>query len=262
MPPSTDAAPPLALITGASAGIGTACAERFAAEGYSLALWARRAERLRELATRISLQYGTAVHTDGVDVRDYAAVEAAATRMREAAGEPDVLVNNAGLAAGMDFIHEGSPDDWDRMIDTNLKGLLHVTRAVLPGMVSRRAGHVINIGSTAGHQMYPRGNVYSATKFGVKALTKGMNVDVAGSGVRVSSVDPGYVDTEFSLVRFAGDQERADATYRGFQPLEAADVADAVWYVASRPAHVNVFDLVVMPTAQRDAFIVDREESE
>lgn len=262
MPQSTNAAPPLVLITGASAGIGTACAERFAAEGYALALWARRADRLRELASRLSLQYGTVVHTDGVDIRDYAAVEAAAGRMRDQAGDPDVLVNNAGLAAGMDVIHEGSPEDWDRMIDTNLKGLLHVTRAVLPAMVERGSGHVINIGSTAGHQVYPRGNVYAATKFGVRALTKGMNIDVAGSGVRVSSVDPGYVDTEFSLVRFEGDQERADATYRGFQPLDAADVADAVWYVASRPPHVNVFDLVVVPTAQRDAFIVDRDGAE
>jgi NADP-dependent 3-hydroxy acid dehydrogenase YdfG len=146
------------------------------------------------------------------------------------------------------------------MIDTNLKGLLYVTRAVLPGMVERDTGHVINIGSTASHQVYPRGNVYAATKFGVKALTKGMNIDVAGTGVRVSSVDPGFVETEFSRVRFDGDDERAAAVYEGFRPLAADDVADAVWYVASRPPHVNVFDLVITPTAQRDAFVVDRDQ--
>ncbi|HSM09549.1 MAG TPA: SDR family NAD(P)-dependent oxidoreductase [Gemmatimonadota bacterium] len=254
--------PPLTLVTGASAGIGEACARRFAAEGHELALWARRGERLETLASQLSLRHGTTVHRAAVDVRDRAAVAAAAAALVDEAGVPDVLVNNAGLAAGLDLVHEGDPDDWDRMIDTNLKGLLNVTRAVLPGMVERDSGHVINIGSTAGHQVYPRGNVYNATKFGVKALTKGMNVDVAGTAVRVSSVDPGFVETEFSRVRFGGDGERADAVYEGFEPLKADDVADAVWYVASRPPHVNVFDLVIMPTAQRDAFVVDRDESE
>ena len=259
MPRSSDTARPLALITGASAGIGQACAGRFAAEGWDVALWARRADRLHDLAARLKEDHSTEVHAGSVDVRDRDAVNAAAAALIESAGLPDLLLNNAGLAVGRDFLHEGSADDWDRMIDTNLKGLLNVTRAILPGMVQRGSGHVINIGSTAGHQVYPRGNVYCATKFGVKALTKGMNVDVAGSGVKVSSVDPGFVETEFSIVRFHGDQEQADATYEGFQPLAAADVADAVWYVASRPAHVNVFDVIIMPTAQRDAFVVDRE---
>lgn len=249
---------PLTLITGASAGIGAACARRFAAEGHDLALWARRLERLDDLASKLALEHGVTAHTAAVDVRDRDAVEDAARSLIDSAGVPDVLVNNAGLAAGLDFLQEGDPDDWDRMIDTNLKGLLYVSRAVIPGMLGRDSGHVINIGSTAGHQVYPRGNVYNATKFGVKALTKGMNVDVAGSGVRVSSVDPGFVETEFSVVRFHGDGERADEVYEGFQPLDAGDVADAVWYVASRPSHVNVFDLVLVPTAQRDAFIVDR----
>ncbi|MFW6084056.1 MAG: SDR family NAD(P)-dependent oxidoreductase [Gemmatimonadota bacterium] len=249
---------PLTLITGASAGIGRACARRFAAEGHDLALWARRTERLDDLAGQLTLEHGVTVRTAGVDVRDRDAVERAAGSVIEETGAPDVLVNNAGLAAGLDYLHEGDPDDWDRMIDTNLKGLLYVSRAVLPAMIARDSGHVINIGSTAGHQVYPRGNVYNATKFGVKALTKGMNIDVAGSGVKVSSVDPGFVETEFSVVRFDGDRERADRVYEGFRPLEADDVADAVWYVAGRPAHVNVFDLVLVPTAQRDAFIVDR----
>jgi len=252
----------LTLITGASAGIGAACAWRFAAEGHDLALWARRGDRLEALASKLALRYGTTVHRAAVDVRDQGAVADAAAQLIDEAGVPDVLVNNAGLAAGLDPLHEGDPDDWERMIDTNLKGLLYVTRAVLPGMVERDSGHVINIGSTAGHQVYPRGNVYNATKFGVKALTKGMNIDLAGTAVRVSSVDPGFVETEFSRVRFDGDDDRAAAVYEGFKPLTADDVADAVWYVASRSPHVNVFDLVITPTAQRDAFVVDRDVPE
>ena len=253
---------PLTLVTGASSGIGEACAHRFAAEGHDLALWARRSERIEALGSKLTLRFGTTVHRATVDVRDRDAVTAAAATLIADAGVPDILVNNAGLAAGLDLLHEGDPDDWDRMIDTNLKGLLYVTRAVLPGMVERDSGHVINIGSTASHQVYPRGNVYNATKFGVKALTKGMNIDVAATGVRVSSVDPGFVRTEFSRVRFDGDDERAAAVYDGFRPLDPVDVADAVWYVASRPPHVNVFALVIMPTAQRDAFVIDREEPE
>lgn len=248
----------LALVTGASSGIGAACARRLAGEGFRLALWARREDRLAELSSQISLQFGTEVRTASVDVRDRSVVCAAAETLIDEVGVPDVLVNNAGLAAGLDPIHEGSFEDWDRMIDTNLKGLLNVSRCILPGMVERGSGQVINIGSTAGHQVYPRGNVYNATKYGVRALTRGMNMDVAGTDIRVSSVDPGFVETEFSTVRFHGDRERAAGVYEGFKPLAADDVADAVWYVASRPAHVNVFDLVITPTAQRDAFVVDR----
>lgn len=249
----------LALVTGASSGIGAACARRLAGEGFRLALWARREERLAKLSSQISLQFGTDVRTTSVDVRDRSAVCAAAEALIDENGVPDLLLNNAGLAAGLDPIHEGSFEDWDRMIDTNLKGLLNVSRCILPGMVERGSGQVINIGSTAGHQVYPRGNVYNATKFGVKALTRGMNMDVAGTDIRVSSVDPGFVETEFSMVRFEGDRERAADVYEGFKPLTAEDVADAVWYVASRPPHVNVFDLVITPTAQRDAFVVDRD---
>ena len=249
---------PLALVTGASAGIGEACARRFATEGWNLALWARRSDRIKALANRLQKDHSIVAHAASVDVRDRLAVEAAAASLIEQAGVPDLLLNNAGLAAGRDLLHEGSTDDWDRMIDTNLKGLLYVSRAILPAMVERRSGHVINIGSTAGHQVYPRGNVYNATKFGVKALTRGMNMDVSGTGVRVSSVDPGFVETEFSIVRFHGDREKADATYEGFEALTADDIADAVWYVASRPAHINVVDMIVTPTAQRDAFVVDR----
>jgi NADP-dependent 3-hydroxy acid dehydrogenase YdfG len=252
--------PRLILITGASSGIGAACARRFAAAGDRLALWARRRDRLDALAAELRAAHGTDSHVAAVDVRDRAAVAAAAQALTTAAGVPDVLINNAGLASGMAFIQEGDPDDWDRMIDTNVKGLLYVTRAILPGMVARGTGHVVNLGSTAGHQVYPRGNVYNATKFGVRALSEGMGLDVAGTRVRVSSVDPGYVETEFSEVRFHGDRERARATYRGFTPLSAADVAEAIAWVVDRPPHVNVLDLILVPAAQRNGYVVDRKE--
>jgi 3-hydroxy acid dehydrogenase/malonic semialdehyde reductase len=249
----------LALITGASAGIGEATARRFAAGGAELVLWARREERLRALAEELQAAKNVRIHTQGVDVRDRAAVDEASARLLREVGTPDLLLNNAGLASGLALLHEGDPEDWDRMIDTNLKGLLNVTRAVLPAMVERGTGHVINIGSTAGHQVYPKGNVYNATKFGVRALTEGMNLDVAGTGVRVSSVDPGFVETEFSVVRFHGDEERAESVYEGFEPLTADDVADVVAFVATRPAHVNVHDVVLLPTAQRNVYVLDRK---
>lgn len=250
----------LILITGASAGIGEACARRCAADGANLVLWARRRDRLLALADELSEDARADVHVAGVDIRDRAAVQAEAAKMHEASLVPDVLINNAGLASGLATLQEGDPEDWDRMIDTNVKGLLHVSRAFLPPMIELGRGHIVNIGSTAGHQVYPRGNVYNATKFAVRALTEGMNLDVAGTPIRVSSVDPGFVHTEFSLVRFRGDREQADAIYRGFQPLVAEDVADAIHYVINAPAHVNVFDLVLLPTAQRNIYVVDREE--
>lgn len=245
------------LITGASSGIGAACARRFAREGADVILWARRHDRLQELAREIAPSASGTVHLDTVDVRDRAAVNAAVAALAEDS-VPDVLINNAGLAAGFDFVQDGDPDDWDRMIDTNIKGLLNVTRAVLPSMIRLGRGHIINIGSTAGHMTYPRGNVYAATKHAVRALTEGMNLDVQGTPIRVSSVDPGFVETEFSVVRFAGDRERADQVYQGFQPLSGDDVADTVCYVAGLPEHVNILDVVVVPTAQRNVFIVDR----
>lgn len=250
----------LVLITGASAGIGAASARRFAAAGAHLVLWARREDRLIELGKELHNRHGVNVHTAAVDVRDREAVNGAAGVVLEDVGTPDLLLNNAGLASGMSFLQEGDHEDWDRMIDTNLKGLLNVTRAILPAMVERGTGHVINIGSTAGHQVYPKGNVYNATKFGVKALTEGMNLDVAGTGIRVSSVDPGLVETEFSVVRFHGDEERAGAVYQGFTPLAADDVADVVLFVATRPAHVNLHDVVLLPTAQRNVYVLDRQE--
>jgi serine 3-dehydrogenase len=250
----------LALITGASAGIGEACARRFAAEGADLVLWARRSQRLDRLATELPAAHGVRVECYVVDVRDRDRVEEVAATLIEAGRVPDVLLNNAGLASGLAKIQDGDPSDWDRMLDTNVKGLLNVTRAFLPDMIRRGRGHVINIGSTAGHQVYPMGNVYNASKFAVRALTEGMNLDVAGTAIRVSSVDPGFVETEFSVVRFHGDEERAEAVYRGFQPLAAEDVADAVFYVVNAPAHVNVADMVLLPTAQRNVYVVDRTD--
>jgi len=250
----------LILITGASSGIGEACARRFATDGANLVLWARRSDRLERLAADLPRGDRASVQLAAVDVRDRAAVNRAATELSAGGYVPDVLLNNAGLASGMSKIYEGDPEDWDRMIDTNLKGLLNVTRAVLPHMVARRRGHVVNIGSTAGHMTYPMGNVYNATKFGVRALSEGMNLDVAGTPIRVSSIDPGFAETEFSEVRFHGDKQRAKAVYQGFQPLTAADIADAIAYVVNLPEHVNILDMIIVPTAQRNVYVVDREQ--
>lgn len=248
----------LALVTGASSGFGLATARRLAADGVNLVLWARRGERLEQAAADLSVSHGVTVGVAIVDVRDRAAVNAAAAALVAAGHVPDILLNNAGLAAGLAYVQDGDPDDWDRMIDTNLKGLLNVTHALLPHMIARRKGHIVNIGSTAGHQVYPKGNVYNATKFGVKALTEGLNLDVAGTPLRVSSVDPGHAETEFALVRFHGDAARAKGVYEGFKPLSAEDVADAIMYVLQLPEHVNILDLIIMPTAQRNVYVIDR----
>ena len=247
------------LITGASAGFGAACAHAFAARGSHLELWARRGEKLDGLRSEIAKAHRVEVYTLVIDVRDRNAVKEAVADLYGAGRHVDVLVNNAGLASGMDPIHEGDYDDWDAMIDTNLKGLLNVSREVMPHMVARNAGHVINIGSVAGYIAYPRGNVYCATKFAVRGLSECMNIDMFGTKVRVSSVDPGAAETEFSLVRFHGDEERANKVYDGFEALSAEDVADAVVYVAGAPEHVNVSKLVLMPTAQRNPYMIHRE---
>lgn len=247
------------LITGASAGFGEACARAFAAQGSHLELWARRKDRLDALKSEIEDRHGVPVGVLAVDVRDRDTIHRAIAAL-ERDGKPiDILVNNAGLASGLDPVQEGNYDDWDAMIDTNLKGLLNVSREVLPGMLERNAGHIINIGSVAGYIAYPKGNVYAATKFAVRGLTEGMNIDMFGTRVRVSSVDPGAAETEFSMVRFHGDEARAEKVYEGFEPLTAEDVADAVLYVAGVPEHVNVSKLVMLPTAQRNPYLIHRE---
>ncbi len=241
------------LVTGASSGIGEACAQAFAAAGSHLILVARRSERLESLARDLGGAHGVDVRTGQVDVRDRAAVEAFVAALPEPWSDIDVLVNNAGLARGIEPLQEGSVEDWEEMLDTNVKGLLYVTRAVLRGMVARGSGHVVNIGSIAGHEVYPGGNVYCASKHAVTALNRALAIDVLGTGVRVSSVDPGMVETEFSVVRFHGDAERAAGVYRGLEPLHPEDVADAVLYCATRPAHANVREMILMPSAQASA---------
>ena len=240
----------LALVTGASSGIGEAIARRLADDGANLVLWARRAERLARLAEAITAGSGVSVETGAVDIRDRDVVRGEAERLGAALGVPDILVNNAGLAAGMALVQDADVDDWDRMIDTNVKGLLYVTRAFLPAMVERNSGQVVNIGSITGRQVYPRGSVYAATKYAVQAITEGTNLDVLGTGVRVSGVHPGLVETEFSLVRFKGDEDRARATYEGLQPLTATDVAEVVSYVVNAPPHINLADVVVFGPCQ------------
>ncbi|NOZ78921.1 MAG: SDR family NAD(P)-dependent oxidoreductase [Acidobacteria bacterium] len=247
------------LITGASSGIGAACARAFAAAGARLILAARRGRRLEELANELGAAFGTDVLTSVLDVRERVTV---GRWMRELPGAwqaISILVNNAGLARGVAPIHEGVIEDWDEMIDTNLKGLLYVTRAVLPGMVARGEGHIINIGSIAGREVYPGGNVYCATKHAVDGLSRAMGIDLLGTGVRVSSVDPGMVETEFSIVRYDGDEERAARVYAGFEPLHPGDVADAVLFCATRPPHANVREMVLMPSAQASAVHVARD---
>lgn len=249
------------VITGASAGIGSACARTFAKAGCHLALVARRQERLENLAKDLGEVAEVEVVVADLDVRDRLAVNAWATNLLDRFGVPDILVNNAGLARGIGPLQEGDHEDWEEMIDTNVKGLLYVTRALLPAMVKRGSGHVINIGSIAGHEFYPGGNVYCGTKHFVAALNRAMGVDLLGTGVRVSSVDPGMVETEFSLVRFHGDRERAEGVYRGFDPLRSEDVADAVLFCATRPVHANVREMLLMPSAQASAVHVSRRES-
>jgi len=243
-----------ALITGASAGIGTACAEAFAREGARLILAARRVDRLTDLAATLQQQHGTEAHCVVLDVRDREAVNATMNGLSDAWRDIDILVNNAGLSRGLDKVQDGDHQDWEDMIDTNVKGLLWVSRAVMPGMVERDRGHVINIGSIAGHQVYPGGNVYCATKYAVRALTQGMRLDLLGTRVRCSSVDPGMVQTEFSEVRFHGDKAKADPVYRNFPPLQAVDIAETVLFCASRPPHVNIHDVLIMPQDQAAAY--------
>ncbi len=242
------------LITGASAGIGAACARAFAREGARLVLAARRTERLQALAEEL----GAECHLIALDVRDGEAVASTLAALPAEWAEVDVLVNNAGLGRGMEKLQEGTMADWDEMIDTNVKGLLYTTRALTPGMVARGRGHVVNIGSVAGHEVYPGGAVYCATKHAVGAITRGLRMDLLGTGVRVSTVDPGMVETEFSVVRFKGDEERARRVYAGMTPLTPDDIADAVLWCATRPPHVNIDEIILKPTDQASATLVHR----
>ncbi len=250
------------FITGASSGIGMACARQFAEEGVNLLLCARRLDLLNQLAMQLQHEYSVDVHTFALDVRQRVHVSETIKQLPVKWKNIDILINNAGLAAGLDLIHEGNIQDWEDMIDTNIKGLLYVTREVLPQMVARNSGHIINIGSIAGHQVYPRGAVYSATKQAVNALSNGLRMDLFGTKIRVSTVDPGAVETNFSAVRFKGDTQRAAAVYEGMEPLKPEDIADTVMYCATRPPHVNISEVIIMPTAQAAATMVYREVTE
>lgn len=249
---------PLTWITGASSGIGAACAERFAAHGHDLVLLARRAQRLETLADRLKQLHKTAVTTLVLDIRNRKQVETTLQQHPKLIDSAQVLINNAGLARGLAPLHSGAVDDWEEMLDTNVKGLLFVTRQILPAMVARGDGHVINIGSIAGRQSYASGAVYSATKAAVKMLNEAMRLDLNGTGVRVSGIDPGMLSSEFSNVRFHGDDKRAAAVYNGMTPLAPADVADAALWCVTRPKHVNIQELLIMPTDQASATTVHR----
>lgn len=247
------------LITGASAGIGEASSRAFASFGADLVLCARREERLAVLREELEKKEGVKVRVRALDVRDRAAVEAFSSELLAENLVPDVLVNNAGKALGLHLFQEGLMEDWEEMIDTNVKGLLYMTRSILPAMVERNSGHIVNIGSIAGHQVYQKGAVYNASKYAVRALNEGMALDLLGTRIRVSSIDPGLVETEFSEVRFHGDKARAETVYQGYQALTGRDIADIITFVVNTPDHVNILDVVVVPTAQRSAHMVHKE---
>ena len=250
-----------AFITGASSGIGFACAKIFAQAGANLILAARRLDRLQNLAKDLENEYGRQVYPLQLDVRDRDQVESAIATLPNAWSQVDILINNAGLSRGLDKLHEGNIDDWEEMIDTNIKGLLYVTRSLVPGMVSRGQGQVINIASVAGRQAYPNGNVYCATKAAVRMLSSALNMDLLGTPIRVSNIDPGMVETEFSQVRFHGDVERAKQVYEGIHPLTPEDIAEVALFCATRPPHVNISDLLVLATDQATATMVHRRNS-
>jgi 3-hydroxy acid dehydrogenase/malonic semialdehyde reductase len=250
----------IVLVTGASSGIGAACARGFAREGSRLLLCARRVERIEAAIPQLERLGAASVRVFRLDVREAESVRRELDDLPDSWREIDVLVNNAGLSRGLAALHLGELRDWNEMIDTNIRGLLHVDRTVIPGMVARGTGTVVHIGSIAGRQVYPGGNVYCATKHAVRALTDGLRIDLIGSGVRVISVDPGLVDTEFSEVRFRGDADRARAVYRGLRPLTGDDVADVIVFAASRPPHVTLGDVLVLPTDQASATHLSRKE--
>ncbi len=249
----------IVLITGASSGIGAACAKIFAGAGAKLILAARRLERSQEIADTLNKEFATETYLLQLDVRDRSAVESAISTLPPSWSDIDILINNAGLSRGLDKLHAGDFQNWEEMIDTNIKGLLYITRYVVPGMVSRGRGHVVNLGSIAGHETYPGGNVYCATKAAVKALSQGLKQDLLGTPVRVTSVDPGMVETEFSEVRFHGDRDRAKHVYQGVKPLTPEDVADVIFFCTTRSPHVNINEVILMPVDQASATLVNRQ---
>jgi len=253
---------PIAIITGATAGIGRATAIALARNNFDVVITGRRAEKLESVEEVIRSKTDADVLSLTFDIRDQEAVKKACGKLTGKWAQVDVLVNNAGLAAGLSQIHEGSVDDWEQMIDTNIKGLLYITRLITPGMVERTRGHIINIGSIAGKEAYEYGNVYNASKFAVDGLTQAMRIDLVEHGIKVTAINPGAVETEFSLVRFKGDHAEADKVYNGFTPLYAEDIAEAILFAVNRPPHVNIDDLIIMPAAQARSRKIKRNNSQ
>lgn len=245
-----------ALITGSTSGIGMATAKLFAQNGMKLIICGRRKERLQKMSEELS-KY-TEILTLSFDVRDKTTVFSKIQNLPKEFSEVDILINNAGNAHGMDLIQDGNVDDWDAMLDINVKGLLYVSKAILPQMIKRQSGHIINIGSTAGKEVYPKGNVYCASKFAVDAINQGLRLDLNGKGIKVGAINPGLVETEFSEVRFKGDSERAEKVYQGFSPLKPEDIAEIIWFAVTRPPHVNIADLTVMCLDQASSTIVNK----
>lgn len=248
----------IVLITGATSGIGKSCAYTFAKNNYKLIITGRRANRLKEISEDLKSKYNSKVLVLSFDITNNAEVKQAVEKIPSEWQGIDILVNNAGLAVGLNTIQDGDINDWERMIDTNIKGLLYVSRAILPKMIENKKGHVINIGSIAGKEVYPNGNVYCATKHAVDAITKSMRIEMVEHGIKVTQIAPGAIETEFSIVRFKGDKEKADSVYNGYKPLLPNDIAEIAYYTTTLPNHVNINDLVVMPTAQASATIFNK----
>lgn len=249
----------LVLITGASSGIGKACAEIYAKNGANIILVARRGEKLKEVAKDIENKYSVKIYNYIFDVRSREAVISFSKDLKNSNLIPDVFINNAGLAKGQDAIYAGNADDWDTMIDTNIKGFLYMCRGVIPLMMSKNEGSIINLGSIAGRQVYAGGNVYNATKYAVRAISEATNIDLLNTNIRVCNIEPGAVETEFSIVRFNNDKEKADNVYKGFKPLIAEDIANIIYFVTSLPPHINIQNLLVTPTAQRSVNYIKRD---
>lgn len=245
-----------ALITGATSGIGQAAAKLLATNNFDLICCGRREDRLKELAEELG--GSTSVKTLSFDVRDKVAISEQLGGLEDEWKNIDILINNAGNAHGLSLIQDGDLDDWDAMIDINVKGLLYISREIIPGMIQRKSGHIVNIGSVAGQEVYPRGNVYCASKFAVDAINKGMRIDLNSHGIRVTAINPGLVETEFSVVRFKGDEEKAASVYKGYSPLKPEDIAECILFAISRPAHVMVADMLVFPTDQASSTIVNK----
>lgn len=249
----------IALITGASSGFGWATARKLAEKGYDLILTGRRGDRLQELETKLHQMFGTKCRLLVFDIRDKKMVFQQLENLEQDWKKIDLLINNAGLALGRDFFEDADMDDWETMIDTNLKGVIYMTRAVLPHMISNKKGHIINMGSIAGKEIYEKGNVYCASKHALDALSRSMRVDLLRNGIKVTAIHPGAAETEFSIVRFKGDPEKAESVYKGFKPLDAEDIAETIWFCASQPPHVCINDLEITCTAQANAYLFHKE---